>query len=149
MSGLARLLCNSSVYSWQMRRDGSSQHSHIIQKYPGHIHRGVSTDLMFLKFHNSKWTLSLSLNVRGEGKWSIIPCISQHVAKSDCKFSNPKVPKWVLSIFKMAFPAFFGLQAVCPLPVAAGMNGWLFVGPYNNSPGTHQFAESPGTSGHG
>ena len=34
-------------------------------------------------------------------------------------------------------------QSVCPLAVAAGMNGWLFVGPCDDSPGAHQFTKAP------
>lgn len=68
MSGPAQLSYVTAVCSpgrWGVM--GSSQFSRIVQKYTGHIHRGVYTHLMlFLKFH--EWAFAPNLDVSGEGK---------------------------------------------------------------------------------
>lgn len=167
MSGLAQLSYVTAV--WSPGRWGvmySSQFSHIIQKYTGHIHEGLYTYLMvFLKFHYWKWSLlAWDLNVGGGGQ--IIhnfPSFTFQLLASliNFKFSNLKHKNilWVKTTLwskffisnnkkKKYFSTFVSVFPVA-VAVAAAMNGWLFEGPCDDSPGAHQFTEAPGTSGQG
>lgn len=119
MSGLAQLSYVTAVCSpgrWGAM--GSSQFSHIIQEYTGHICRRVYTYLMFLKFHNWKW-VSLNLTVSGEG---LLSCKIWRYFK----FSNLEVSKLGWSHFKNGFLNIFA-TAEC-LPSCCGFRDeWVIV----------------------